>query len=174
MKNASNRGEEADYLTATQVGAVAENIVASQIISASRGRLCPFLPVADDGGVDLLIFDKKTRNAVPVQVKSRTRTLKRSPKCVHFGIRKKTFNDTPGTVVIAMLFDWKGQAPRCMWLLPGDVVAEKAAGRGRIHVLRPSVSPTSRDKWRPYRCEGFNVLVERLIELLERRPRTSG
>jgi len=64
-------------LTAAQGGTVAENIVGSRIISASGGRLCPFLPVSADSGVDLLIFDNEMRNPVPVQVKSRTKTLTR-------------------------------------------------------------------------------------------------
>ncbi len=167
METARNERTVADYLTATQKGAVAENIVASRIISASGGRLCPFLPVADDGGVDLLVFDKKTRNAAPVQVKSRTVTLKRHPNHVHFQIRKKTFSEMPGSVVIAMLFDWDRQEPRCLWLLPGEAVTGKAAGRGSNYVLRPSIGPDSHDRWRPYRCESFSALVEGLIELLE-------
>jgi len=163
----ADRPEVGKYLTTTQKGALAENIVACRLVSASGGRLCPFLPVADDGGVDLLVFDKKTRNAVPVQVKSRTATLRRYPHCVHFQIRKKTFSETPGTVVIAMLFDWDEQEPRCMWLLPGDVVAKKASGRGDNYVLRPSIAPTSNDKWRQFRCKTFEKLVLRLILLLE-------
>lgn len=162
--------EVGKYLTTTQKGTVAESIVASRIISASEGRLCPFLPVADDGGVDLLVFDKKTRNAVPVQVKSRTVTVKRYPKSVYFEIRKKTFSETPGTVVIAMLFDWDKQEPGCMWLLPGDYVAAKAAGRRNYYILQPSIAENSRDKWRQFRCETFEELVQRLISLLEEQP----
>ncbi len=162
--------EAGKYLTTTQKGTVAESIVACQIILASEGRLCPFLPVADDGGVDLLVFDKKTRNAVPVQVKSRTATLRRFPNCVHFQIRKKTFSDTPGTAVIAMLFDWDKQEPGCMWLLPGDYVAAKAAGRGNYYVLQPSIAENSNDKWRQFRCETFEKLVHRLISLIEEQP----
>lgn len=162
--------EVGKYLTTTQKGAVAENIVACRIISASGGRLCPFLPVADDGGVDLLLFDKKTRNAVPVQVKSRTVTIKRFPKRVYFEIRRKTFSETPGTVVIAMLFDWDKQEPGCMWLLPGDVISERARGGGDKYVLQPSIAPTSNDKWRPFRCKTFEELASRLISLLEEQP----
>ena len=162
-----NLGDEGKYLTATQKGAVAENIVASRIISASSGRLCPFLPVADDGGVDLLVFDKMTRNAVPVQVKSRTVTLKRNPNCVHFQIRKKTFSETPGTAVIGMLFDWERQDPRFMWVLPADVVAANARSSGPNYVLRPSIARNSRDRWRAHRCEDFYALVERLVQLLQ-------
>jgi len=172
--------EDSAYLTATQVGAVAEQIVAGRIIQASAGRLNPYLPVADDGGVDLLVFDKETRHAVPVQVKSRTGTLRRYPKVVHFQIRKKTFSEMPGSVVVAMLFDWETQEPRCMWLLPAAAVAANTRTQGANYVLRPSIAPDSRDRWRPYRCEDFDTLVERLIELLEtgslepRRPRGHG
>jgi len=163
----ADQSKPGKYLTTTQKGAVAENIVACRIISASGGRLCPFLPVADDGGVDLLLFDKKTRNGVPVQVKSRTVTVKRFPKRVYFEIRKKTFSETPGTVVIAMLFDWDKQEPRCMWLLPGDVISAGAQGPGDKYVLQPSIAPNSNDKWRPFRCKTFEELASRLIALLE-------
>jgi len=165
--------EVGKYLTTTQKGAVAESIVASRIISVSAGRLCPFLPVADDGGVDLLLFDKKTRNAVPVQVKSRTATLRRFPNRVYFEIRKKTFSQTPGTVVIAMLFDWDKQEPRCMWLLPGGVISQGAQGRGYRYVLQPSIAPDSKDKWRRFRCETFEKLVQRLVSLLVEEPLTA-
>lgn len=160
------------YLTATQVGAVGVQVVASRIIQASDGRLSPFLPVADDGGVDLLIFDKKTRRALPVQIKSRTLTLKRYPKVVHFQIRKKTFSEMPGSVVVAMLFDWETQQPRCIWLLPANAVARNARTQRANYVLRPSIAPHSRDQWTPYRCNDFGELAKKLKNLF--RPTSSG
>lgn len=62
----------------------------------SEGRLSPFSPVADDDGIDLLIYDKLTGRALPAQVKSRTVALKRRGKedrgnTVHFEVRKATF-----------------------------------------------------------------------------------
>ena len=129
-----------DYLTPTQIGAVGVSIVAARLIASSEGRLCPFLPVADDGGVDLLIFDKETRHAVPVQVKTRMVTLTRYPNCVYFQVRKKTLSQTPGTVVVAMLFDWAEQRPRWMWLLPGDVLGRGARSSGANYVLLPSIA----------------------------------
>jgi hypothetical protein len=156
-----------DYLTPTQIGAVGVSIVAARLIASSEGRLCPFLPVADDGGVDLLMFDKKTRHAVPVQVKTRTVELKRFPNLVHFQVRKKTFSETPGTVVVAMLLDWGEQKPRVMWLLPNEVVAREARSSGGNYVLRPSKAPESQDKWTQFRCASFEELAQRLVILLE-------
>ena len=156
-----------DYLTPTQIGAVGVSIVAARLIASSEGRLCPFLPVADDGGVDLLIFDKKTRHAVPVQVKTRTVELKRFPNLVHFQVRKKTFSETPGTVVVAMLFDWNKQQPRAMWLLPNEVLGRQARNSGSNHVLRPSIAAESRDRWTRFRCTSFKELARRLVILLE-------
>ncbi|MEQ8282918.1 MAG: hypothetical protein RIC04_14270 [Parvibaculum sp.] len=57
-------------VTSTQIGAIGEAAVASALILGSGGRLAPFRPFADDDGVDLLVFDKVTRKAVPVQVKA--------------------------------------------------------------------------------------------------------
>jgi len=108
---------------------------------------------------------------MPVQIKSRTRTLSRSPNCVHFQIRKATFAQMPGTVVIGILFDWEKLEPRCMWLLPSEVVVKKARRQGKNYVLRPSIAPTSKDQWRPYRFDDFEQLTKRLVQLLEGRPR---
>jgi hypothetical protein len=41
----------------------------------SNGRLTPFQPIADDDG---LIYDKVTGKSVPIQIKARTNTLKKS------------------------------------------------------------------------------------------------
>lgn len=58
--------------SSTQIGAVAENPVANALMVESAGRLSPFSPVADDDGIDLLIYDKESGRALPAQVKSRT------------------------------------------------------------------------------------------------------
>lgn len=63
--------------TSTQIGSIAENLVANALMVASHGRLSPFWPVADDDGIDLLIYDKESGRALPAQVKSRTVALKR-------------------------------------------------------------------------------------------------
>ena len=62
-------------LTSTQIGAIAESLVANAIMVHSKGRLSPFVPLADDDGIDLLVYDKRTGRAVSLQIKARTVTL---------------------------------------------------------------------------------------------------
>ncbi len=83
-------------LTTTQIGAMAENIVANELMRASDGRFSPFIPVADDDGIDILIYDKETGRAIPIQLKARTVTLKKKGtsergNIVHFQVREATF-----------------------------------------------------------------------------------
>jgi Holliday junction resolvase-like predicted endonuclease len=59
-------------ISETQKGAIAENLICNWLMSESDGRLSPYRPVADDGGIDLLVFDRKTRHTLLFQVKSRT------------------------------------------------------------------------------------------------------
>ncbi len=60
-------------LTSTQIGAIGESVVAVGLTLTSKGRLAPFKPFADDDGIDLLIYDKETKRALPIQIKSRTK-----------------------------------------------------------------------------------------------------
>ena len=55
-------------LTSTQIGAIGESVVAVGLTLTSQGRLAPFKPFADDDGIDLLIYDKETKRALPIQV----------------------------------------------------------------------------------------------------------
>lgn len=50
-------------------------MIANEIMIESNGRLTPFQPIADDDG---LIYDKVTGKSVPIQIKARTNTLKKS------------------------------------------------------------------------------------------------
>ena len=67
-------GEDCMYaVTATQKGAIGESIVAIQLILESGGRLSPFEPLADDDGIDLLIYDKETGTLCPSSSKDKDR-----------------------------------------------------------------------------------------------------
>ena len=83
---ASARGS----ITTTQIGAIGEHIAASQLMLASQGRLSPFLPMADDDGIDLLIFDKVTRSTLPIQIKSRTGIDQTTGRPVQFAVSLNT------------------------------------------------------------------------------------
>lgn len=38
---------------------------------ASNGRLAPFVPLADDNGLDLILFDKSSGKTRAIQIKAR-------------------------------------------------------------------------------------------------------
>ena len=158
------------YLTATQKGALAEGIVANEMMLVSDGRLSPFTPVADDGGIDLLIYDKKTGKALPVQVKSRTTTLKRSPKVVHFEIRKATLQGGPSKVVLCVLLTANMRGIERAWIIPADSLPEIARDGDTTYVLRPSKDPASTDRYTQFRCKNTSDMVARLIHMLDPDP----
>ena len=167
--NMKKKKTELRKVTETQIGVIAENLVATHLILESDGRLSPFKPMADDEGRDLLVYDKITGNAVPLQIKSRTKTLKRYPRIVHFEVRKATFNKDQAAYVLAVLFD---SDPRELyikrvWLVPMNEWVQIAAERPEKYVIRPSVEMQSKDKYSPYRCEGIAEVVRRLIHMFE-------
>lgn len=45
-------------LSKSQIGKISETLLASQFMLASGGQLAPFLSLADDDGVDIILFDK--------------------------------------------------------------------------------------------------------------------
>ncbi len=97
-------------LSSTQIGALAENLVANELMIESKGRLSAFQPVADDDGIDVLVYDKVTGNACPIQIKARTLTIrKRASKergnTVHFEVRKATFKENRNTILLCVLLD---------------------------------------------------------------------
>ena len=65
-------------LTSTQIGTLAENLVTNELMIESSGRLSPFQPIADDDGIDVLIYDKVTGKALPIQIKARTNTINKA------------------------------------------------------------------------------------------------
>ncbi len=85
-------------LSSTQIGAIGENLLVNAVMMASDGRLSPFQPLADDDGLDVLFYDKRTGNSVAIQLKCRTVSIRKRNSeergnVVHFQIRQATFND---------------------------------------------------------------------------------
>jgi hypothetical protein len=160
-------------ITTTQIGLVAENLVTNKLVIASKGRLAPFRPVADDYGIDLLLYDKLTGRALPLQVKARTNTLKKSGraergKTVHFEIREVALRQKGITRLLAVLLDEEMTTIRCGWMIPLVTFEQIAAKRGKKFVIRPSSSETSKDKFRSYYFQSFSTLVEGLLAEFER------
>ena len=159
-------------LTTTQVGAIAEAVVASQVMIESSGRLSPFRPVADDGGIDLLIYDKDTGRSLPVQIKGRTHTLKRSNSTkhgntVHFEVREATMKADPYAHLLGVLMNRYLDGIERAWLVPMMDVKRFARHHSRKYILRPSRQVKAKDKWTNYRCRDARDTVDRIIEILE-------
>lgn len=160
-------------LSSTQIGAIAENVVANALMKQSNGRLSPFRSVADDDGIDLLVYDKHTGNAVPVQVKSRTGALKRSGsnepgKVVHFEVRESALKEYDLAHVIAVLLSEDLAAIRCAWFIPMTHISEKARKGTEKFVIRASYDAASKDKFSSYRCTAEAGLAHRVVQALEK------
>lgn len=159
-------------LSSTQIGAIAENLVASLLIRDSSGRLSPFWAIADDDGIDLLVYDKKTGRALPIQVKSRTKALKKRGtedrgSVVHFEVRDKTIKSDDFAHLVAILLSDDLAHCECAWFLPLKEVIRIGARKTGKYVIRPSRSVGSRDKFVPYRCLTSVDLVKAIIRYFD-------
>lgn len=166
--NTGNGGlrEPASMITQTQVGAIGEAAVATQLALASDGRLSPFLPFADDDGIDLLVFDKVSRRATPVQVKSRTVAALGKSDTVAFDVRRQTFNARPDAFLIASLLDLSDASIRCAWLIPMAELPSIARTTKDKLSITPSAKATSKDRYAIYRCTEMAEVADGLIGYL--------
>ena len=150
-------------LTQTQIGAIGESLVASELVFASNGRLAPFTPFADDGGIDLLIFDKLTKGALPIQVKSRLKVDDEKAQTVQFDVRKATFSDGGNSHLIAVLVDRTNL--RCAWLIPmSDLKRQEDSTRATFRIVA-SAKPTSKDQYASYRLFNYEDLARAVMAL---------
>lgn len=156
-------------ITTTQIGAIGEHIAASQIMLASSGRLSPFLPMADDGGIDLLIRDKITQATLPIQIKSRTALDRTTRGTVKFDIRRKTL--ISDGYLLALLFDWRAASVERAWLVPMHELEGVANIRPDKLSITPAVKNTSKDRYTPYRCSGIADVANRLVGEFDRLSR---
>ena len=152
-------------VTPTQKGSIGESIVKIGLILESDGRLSPFEPFADDDGIDLLVYDKTTGIAVPLQVKTRTQDPQQSPN-VQFRVRRATFHPNVPGFVLAVLLDQDGKSVLRTWLIPMADLCEIAVtdSRKRDYVVRPSMKGDSKDKYTTYRCSGMAEVTRHLCE----------
>jgi hypothetical protein len=147
-------------LTSTQIGAIGEAIVAAGLMHASGGRISPFKPFADDDGTDLLLFDKLTKIAIPLQVKCRTGIDKGGT--VQFDVRLKTFAREGSGFALAALLD--GTAVQMSWLVPASKLDSVARMNSEKLTIVASPAPNSNDKFRPYRHASLTSVTGVILE----------
>lgn len=167
MSGALHKGPRARSLTSSQIGKVGETLTATQLMLASGGRLSPFLPLTDDDGVDLILFDKVTAVALTIQVKARTAVDDERAQTVEFNVRRTTFTHRMGAYTLAILLDEAGHGVRSVWLIPNrELEAVSTRKRDKL-VLTPSSKATSNDRYAPYRCGDLDQVCTRLIAVLD-------
>ena len=159
--------------TTTQIGAIAENLVSNALMIESGGRLSPFNPIADDDGLDILIYDKKTGRAIPAQIKSRTNTLKKRGSetrgnIVHFEIRRATLKDDEYTYLIGVLLKQDLSRIECSWIIPMREVLRLGTIQPTKVVLRASKAKGSKDKYSMFRCDETADLAKQAERIFNR------
>jgi hypothetical protein len=159
-------------LTSTQIGILAENLVANELMIESSGRFSPFQPIADDDGIDVLIYDKITGKAVPIQIKARTTTINKAGKqergnTAHFEVRKATLKAERRALLLCVLLDASLRKTDRAWLINLTSLPAIAANRKNKYVIRASRQMTSKDKYRQFQCKDIAEVSQRLVEYFE-------
>lgn len=151
------------HFSTTQRGMVSEQIVSSQLMLASNGRLSPYAPVADDDGVDFLIKDKLSRAVVELQVKAAFASRDGAPGTAQFDMRKRTFNEMSGGFILAVMIDPSDGSFWCGWLIPvSELPGVSRSARG-CYVITPNPSGNSKDRYAKWRVRSMEQVVDRLI-----------
>ena len=159
-------------LSSTQIGALAENLIANELMIEPRGRLSPFQPIADDDGIDVLIYDKVTGLAVPIQVKARTNAINKRGKqersnTVHFEVRKATHNEERQAMLLCVLLTEDLRATERAWLLPLAHLPKLTTEKPTKYVIRANKQLTTNDKYKSFQCESMKGVANRLISHFE-------
>lgn len=144
-------------LTSTQKGKVTEQLVASALLIASNGRLAPFVPLADDHGLDLIVLDKNTRRTIAIQVKSAMANASRGT--VQFDVRKQTYSMAKGEYLLMVVFEPARMALAASWLIPMAVVPTVSKDQAEKYALAPSLKAAATDRCRPYRHDDVLALA---------------
>ena len=161
-------------LSSTQIGSISENLVANELMIESGGRLSPFQPVADDDGIDVLIYDKRTGRALPLQIKSRTSTIKKRNSeergnMVHFEVRKATLRSERHGCLLCVLLSDDLRATERSWLIPLSELPDVATEKESKFVIRANKQTATRDKYKHYQCKNMNGVAQKIIEIIENR-----
>lgn len=152
-------------LTSTQKGKVTEQLVASALLIASNGRLAPFVPLADDHGLDLIVLDKITRRTIAIQVKSAMANASRGT--VQFDVRKQTYSMAKGEYLLMVVFEPARMALAASWLIPMAVVPTVSTDQPEKYALVPSLKATANDRCRSYRHDDVFALAAAIQKELD-------
>jgi hypothetical protein len=111
--------------------------------------------------MDLLLFDKLTRKAVPLQIKSRRSWDNAKAQTVQFDLRLKTFASEGEGYVLCIKLDRIGIDT--LWLVPAAEFGRLARKSPTHLIVVPSTKPSSKDRLSPYRGKDFGEVAARII-----------
>lgn len=137
-------------VTSSQKGWITENIVAASLIMGSEGRLAPYVPLADDHGVDLLVLDKNSGQTIALQVKAWTGEPSKGGT-VQFDTRKATFSAHQNLFFAMVYVPFPDTRLKYVWFVPSEGLPETANSSGEKYALTCSVKPGSSDRASRYR-----------------------
>ncbi|WP_127900549.1 hypothetical protein [Solirhodobacter olei] len=160
----------AEGLTSTQRGRIAELHVATALMAQSGGRLSPFAPISDDHGVDLVVLDKESGRALPVQVKSWFLSLDRPVRNVQFDVQRSTFAEGGRGAVVCVVMDPMTLTMIVGWVFPMRDIPTIGTERAAKFALVPSLRVTTRDKYVIYRHTTLSALTAGIDNLLRSNP----
>ena len=161
MSEALDLPDRQSAATSTQVGAIGECLVAAWILEASGGWLSFFKTIADDDGMDLLLFDKVTRRAIPLQIKTRRAFDDERAQTVQFDVRLKTYAAEGEGYILYVKLDGVGIGT--LWLVPTKDLPSVARRSSKDFTIVPSAKPTSKDRLSPYRTTSMQDVAARII-----------
>jgi hypothetical protein len=160
---------EAVELSPSQRGKIAEYYVATALMAGSGGRLSPFVPLTDDHGIDLVVLDKVTGGSVAIQVKSWFGRNHADRKTVQFDVRKSTYQEESGTILLAVVLDEASMTMEIAWLIPMSVLPTVSVVQIDKFAIAPSRSHSSRDRYSRFRHLNVPSLSQAVQEMIADR-----
>ena len=155
-----------EKLTTTQRGKIAELHVATALMGQSSGRLSPFEPISDDHGIDLVVLDKVTGRALPIQVKAWFLMPDKKGNTVQFDVRKATHSSDQMGAVICVVLDPETLEIKVSWVIPIKDISTVGTERPGKFALAPSIQENSNDKYTRYRHHSLAGLEAAVMALL--------
>jgi hypothetical protein len=122
--------------------------------------------MSDDHGIDLVVYDKQTGRALPIQVKSWLLDPEKPVKIVQFDVQKTTFSKVKSGALICVVMDMETLAINIAWMIPMTDIPIVATDRPGKYVLAPSRLPTSKDKYSGHRHGSIKSLTDAVEALL--------
>jgi hypothetical protein len=153
-----------DHLTTSQIGRIAESLVATTLILASGGRLSIFGAHVDDCGIDLIALDKKTSRSICVQVKSRSE--REGKRARQFNIMRSSFRSDEQCYLLAFQFNPINPAIKRSWFIPMSMIPDVALIKRDRYTVSPSSHELSSDRYRRFRAETPSDLVAAILRAL--------